>query len=206
MNIPHPRGKCKPLLPFCRHFVTFSASFPPPGPLSGSHPCQKHQRHQADHCGIGSVQKKVFHCGSPSFPVVQVFSDQNGFRVSGPRLTHSIPDQRRCVKNSGPHFTSSSPLHPNCIRAVSEPHRNCIRAVSKKAAPRVPGAGRQRESAQNAHSPFSKMVTVSPVLVTPVTRVSGAPIITSSWIAESFRPFSISWARVMALPPLMLVG
>ena len=59
---------------------------------------------------------------------------------------------------------------------------------------------------QKAHSPFSKMVTFSPDFVTPVMWLSAAPIITSSWMAESLRPFSISWARVMEAPPRMLVG
>ena len=67
----------------------------------------------------------------------------------------------------------------------------------------VNGRGR---AAQNAHSPFSKIVTSSPRFVMPVTWVSAAPIMTSSWMAELFRPFFIRSSRVMAEPPLMFVG
>ena len=67
----------------------------------------------------------------------------------------------------------------------------------------VDGCGR---AAQNAHSPFSKIVTSSPRFVMPVTWVSAAPIMTSSWMAELFRPFFIRSSRVMAEPPLMFVG
>lgn len=59
---------------------------------------------------------------------------------------------------------------------------------------------------QNAHSPPWKISTVSPFLRRPVTWVSSAPTITSSWMAESFSPFSISCARVISRPPTMLVG
>lgn len=45
---------------------------------------------------------------------------------------------------------------------------------------------------QNAHSPSWKISTVSPFLRRPVTRLSAAPTITSSWMAESFSPFSSS--------------
>ena len=57
-----------------------------------------------------------------------------------------------------------------------------------------------------AHSPFSKMVTVSPDLVRPVMVMSSAPTITSSWMAESFTPQASSSSVVMAAPPFTVVG
>ena len=89
------------------------------------------------------------------------------------------------------------------VECTDGPGRQHPQKIRSRRAVRVNGRGR---AAQNAHSPFSKIVTSSPLLVTPTTRVSAAPIMTSSWMAELFRPFFIRSSRVMAEPPLMFVG
>lgn len=50
------------------------------------------------------------------------------------------------------------------------------------------------------------MATVSPALVRPVMRMSGAPTITSSWMMLSFTPCASRPAFVMAVPPSTVPG
>ena len=89
------------------------------------------------------------------------------------------------------------------VKRTDSPGRQHPQKIRSRRAVCVNGRGR---AAQNAHSPFSKIVTSSPRFVMPVTWVSAAPIMTSSWMAELFRPFFIRSSRVMAEPPLMFVG
>ena len=65
---------------------------------------------------------------------------------------------------------------------------------------------RRGRAAQNAHSPFSKIVTFSPRFVMPVTWVSAAPIMTSSWMADWFMPRSSSSSLERRVPSAVVPG
>ena len=187
MTIPYSRAKCKPLVPFCRHFVTFSASFSPPVPFFATFapqwpaPSRRHRARTEPAEEILSSRYTVLSQGAEGYGTAGCRPHEKG-GGSGPATARA----RRPVSVSAG------------IRPLSRENQDFLQF--SYGCKRVPGRD------QKAHSPFSKMVTVSPDLVTPITWVSGAPIITSSWMAESLRPFSSSWARVMAAPPLMLVG
>ena len=120
-------------------------------------------------------------------------------QAEGGEQDHHIHPHRAAA---GPEFQRPGP-HPALLPDVEPSHTEHRHHPHKI---RRSGAGQAVVFGQNAHSPSAKRRWVSPFLPMPSTRVSGAPIITSSWMAESLRPFSISWARVSAAPPLIFVG
>ena len=104
-----------------------------------------------------------------------------------------------CVQNRGIPVRNAAGLFYYTGKPPNQSNKKCCNAVQHLQSLAV-------KFGQNAHSPFSKIVTSSPRFVMPVTWVSAAPTMTSSWMAELFRPFFIRSSRVMAEPPLMFVG